>query len=73
MISISLASPMALNQGYGGEENKGKACDLGNSKPGEHEAIHPEAFDPKSTDGIQHEISKKYIPLDYDSSASDPQ
>ena len=64
---------MALNQGYGGEEKKENAYDLGNSKPGEHQAIRPEAFNPESTDGIQHEIGEKYIAPDYDSSPSDPQ
>jgi len=43
---------MALNQSYGGEENKEKARNLGNSKSDEHEAVRPEAFNPKSTDGI---------------------
>lgn len=70
---MSLPPPMALNQGYGGEENEEKACDLGNSKPGEHEAIHPESFNPKSTDGIEHQIGKKYITPDYGFSPSDPQ
>ena len=64
---------MALNQSYGGEENKGKARNLGNSKSDEHEAVRPEAFNPKSTDGIEHEIGKKYIAPDYDSSPPDPQ
>ena len=72
MIKMSLPSPMALNQDYGGEENKEKTYDLGDSKPGEHEAISPEAFNPESTDGIQHEIDEKYISTDYDSSPSYP-
>ena len=64
---------MASNQGYGGQENKGKTCDLGDSKPGEHKAISPEAFNPESTDGIQHEIDEKYISTDYAPFPSDPQ
>jgi hypothetical protein len=73
MMKISLPSPMALNQSYGGEENKGKARNLGNSKSDEHEAVRPEAFNPKSTDGIEHEIGEKYIAPDYDPSPPDPQ
>ena len=73
MIKLSSPSPMALHQGYGGQENKGKTYDLGDSKPGEHEAISPEAFNPESTDGIQREIGEKYISNDYASFPSDPQ
>ena len=68
-----LPFPVPSNQGYGGEENEEKAYDLGNSKPGEHQAIHPEPFNPESTEGIQHEIGEKYIAPDYILSASDPQ
>jgi len=63
---------MALNQDYGGKGNKEKACDLGNSKPGEHQAIHPETFNPESTEGIEQEIGEKYIAPDYALSPSDP-
>lgn len=64
---------MAENQGYGGEEDEGKAYDLGNSQPGKHEAIHPEAFNPKSTDRIENQIGKKHVPPDYAPSPPHPQ
>ncbi len=63
---------MAENHEYGGEENEEKAYYLGSSKPGQHEAIRPEALNPKATDGIEHEVGKKYIALDYGSSPSEP-
>ncbi len=73
VIKVSLPPPMAQNQGCGGEENEEKAYDLGNSQPGKHEAIHPEAFNPESTEGIEHEIGKKYVAPDYAPSPSNPQ
>jgi hypothetical protein len=72
ILEMLLPSRMALNQGYGDEENKEKAYDLGNSYVGEHQAIRPETFNPESTEGIEQEIGEKYIAPDYALSPSDP-